>query len=94
MKTAIVVAQARGVAILATVESGADVAEYSPLHIKKSVTGQGRASKSQVQKMVAGLLGLKEIPRPDHAADALATALCHAHTLKTARLLERLPKKI
>ncbi len=88
VKTAIVVAQARGVIMLATAESGVDVAEYTPLQIKKSVSGRGRASKNQVQKMVATLLGLPEIPRPDHSADALAAALCHAHTLKTRRLME------
>jgi crossover junction endodeoxyribonuclease RuvC len=85
-KTAIVVAQARGAAILATAESGVPVFEYTPLQIKKAVTGNGRASKEQVQKMVATLLGLREIPRPDHAADALAAALCHAHTIKTNRI--------
>jgi crossover junction endodeoxyribonuclease RuvC len=88
VKTAIVVAQARGAAILATAESGVPVFEYTPLQIKKAVSGNGRASKEQVQKMVATLLGLREIPRPDHAADALAAALCHAHTLKTDRLLK------
>jgi crossover junction endodeoxyribonuclease RuvC len=86
VKTAITVAQARGVIILATSESSVDVAEYTPLQIKKAVTGRGKASKSQVQKMVAHLLGLKEIPRPDHAADALAAALCHGHGLKMNRL--------
>jgi crossover junction endodeoxyribonuclease RuvC len=88
VKTAIVVAQARGAAILATAESGVAVAEYTPLQIKKAVSGRGGASKQQVQKMVAVLLGLKEVPHPDHAADALAAALCHAHTLKTSRLIE------
>jgi crossover junction endodeoxyribonuclease RuvC len=86
VKTAITVAQARGVIVLATSESGVDVAEYTPLQIKKAVTGRGKASKMQVQKMVAHLLGLKEIPRPDHAADALAAALCHGHSIKMNRL--------
>ncbi|NQU42588.1 crossover junction endodeoxyribonuclease RuvC [bacterium] len=89
VKTAIVVAQARGAAIPATAESGVEIFEYTPLQIKKAVTGRGRASKPQVQHMVAALLGLREIPRPDHAADALAAALSHAHTLKVSRLLEK-----
>jgi crossover junction endodeoxyribonuclease RuvC len=92
MKTAIAVAQARGAAILATAESGVEVAEYTPLQIKKAISGQGRATKQQVQKMDSVLLGLKEIPRPDHAADALAAALCHGHTLKSSRLMKLIPR--
>jgi crossover junction endodeoxyribonuclease RuvC len=88
VRTAIIVAQARGAAILATAESRVDVVEYTPLQIKKAVTGRGRAPKQQIQRMVATLLGLKETPRPDHAADALAAALCHGHTLKTRRLIQ------
>jgi crossover junction endodeoxyribonuclease RuvC len=91
VKTAISVAQARGVAVLATADSGVEVFEYTPLQIKKAVSGRGRASKMQVQKMVQILLALREPPRPDHAADALAAALCHAHTLKTS-LLNRLAR--
>ncbi len=87
VKTAIIVAQARGVALLATAESAAEIVEYTPNEIKKAVTGRGGAGKPQVKKMVAALLGLTEIPRPDHAADALAAAICHGHTLKTDRLL-------
>ncbi|MBN1866371.1 crossover junction endodeoxyribonuclease RuvC [Candidatus Sumerlaeota bacterium] len=87
VKTAITVAQARGVALLAAAETDTPVAEYTPLQIKKAVTGRGNAGKAQVQKMVATLLGLREIPRPDHAADALAAALCHGHTLKSDRLI-------
>lgn len=92
-KTAMVVAHARGAAILATAESGVELHEYTPLQIKMAVSGNGRATKEQVQKMVAVLLGLREVPRPDHAADALGAALCHAHTLKT-RMLERLTRKL
>jgi len=77
VKTAVAVAQARGVAILATEECGLTVAEYSPLQVKQAVVGYGRATKRQVQEMVKVLLSLEEIPRPDHAADALALALCH-----------------
>jgi crossover junction endodeoxyribonuclease RuvC len=93
VKTAIVVAQARGAAVLATAESGIPVFEYTPLQIKMAVSGNGRASKEQVQKMVAVLLGLREIPRPDHAADALAAALCYAHTMKTEMLYKLTAKR-
>lgn len=78
VKTAVSVAQARGVAILATAECGLSIAEYTPLEIKQAVAGYGKAGKRQVQEMVRVLLKLDEIPRPDHAADALAAALCHA----------------
>ena len=59
------------------------VHEYSPLEIKSAVVGYGRAEKSQIQAMVKLLLGLPEIPAPDHAADALAVAICHAHRMKS-----------
>ncbi len=75
--TAIQVAQARGVAILAFAEIGIPVFEYSPLQIKQAVTGYGRADKEQVGKMTMRLLGLQKPPSPSHAADALAAALCH-----------------
>jgi len=78
VKTAVAVAQARGVAILATEECGLALAQYSPLRIKQTIVGYGRATKEQVQKMVKEILSLDKIPRPDHAADALAVALCHA----------------
>lgn len=87
VKTAIVVAQARGAILLAAAEKGVPVFEYTPLQIKKAVSGRGGASKQQVQKMVATLLGLSEVPRPDHAADALAAGLCHGHTLKQNRIV-------
>lgn len=79
VSTAMSVAQARGVAILASAESGMPLGEYSPPQIKQAVTGSGKADKGQVQRMVRAVLDLKEIPRPDHAADALAVALCHLH---------------
>ncbi|MFP4379711.1 MAG: crossover junction endodeoxyribonuclease RuvC [Candidatus Sumerlaeia bacterium] len=88
VKTAIVVAQARGAIVLSTAESNLEVHEYTPLQIKKAVTGRGGAAKGQVQRMVASLLGLREIPKPDHAGDALAAALCHGHTLKTRRITQ------
>ena len=86
MRTAIAVAHARGAAVLATADSGVAVFEYTPLQIKKAVSGRGRAKKDQVQRMVQTLLGLREVPRPDHAADALAAAICHGHTIKANRL--------
>jgi crossover junction endodeoxyribonuclease RuvC len=79
VSTAMAVAQARGVAILASAQSGVPLGEYSPPQIKQAVTGSGRAPKRQVQLMVKAVLELAEIPRPDHAADALAVALCHLH---------------
>lgn len=80
-KTAMVVAHGRAAAILATAGHGIMLREYTPLQIKQALTGHGRAGKSQVQSMVRVVLGLAEIPRPDHAADALAAALCHVHSL-------------
>jgi len=79
VKTALAVGQARGVLILATAGLPLPPFEYSPLQIKMAVTGYGRASKLQVQEMTKVLLGLERIPQPDHAADALAVAICHAH---------------
>ena len=81
-KTAINVAMARGVILLAATQKlGADkLYEYGPLQIKQALTGNGRAEKKQVQYMVTAILGLKSIPKPDDAADALAAALTHAQT--------------
>ncbi len=81
-KTAIAVAQARGVLVAETAAMGIPVYEYTPLQIKQSVTGYGRAEKGQIQQMVKMLLGLNAIPKPDDAADALAVAICHAHSNK------------
>ncbi len=79
VKTALAVGQARGVIILATAGCNLKPAEYGPLAIKQAVTGSGRASKIQVQEMTKVILGLKRIPQPDHAADALAVAITHAN---------------
>ncbi|MFH0852224.1 MAG: crossover junction endodeoxyribonuclease RuvC [bacterium] len=81
-KTVIAVSQARGVAILAAANLKLPVCEFTPLQVKQAITGYGRAEKQQVQKMVKALLCLKEIPKPDDAADALAVAICAAHTKK------------
>ena len=79
-KTAINVAQARGVIILAGMNKIGKLYEYTPLQIKQALTGQGRAEKKQVQYMVKAILGLNSVPKPDDAADALAAALTHAQT--------------
>jgi crossover junction endodeoxyribonuclease RuvC len=76
--TAISVSHARGVILLVAKQSRAQVAEYTPLQIKQALTGYGRAQKSQIQEMVRVMLGLKNPPKPDDCADALATAICHA----------------
>ncbi len=77
--SAIPVAQARGVVLLALVHAGITGVEYAPQAIKRALVGQGRAEKYQVQELVRVVLGLPEIPSPDHAADALAVAVCHVH---------------
>lgn len=79
-KTAILVGQARGVALLACSNSGLEIAEYTPLQIKQALVGNGRAEKKQVQFMVKTILHLKEAPKPDDTADALAAAICHGHS--------------
>jgi len=79
-KTAIMVAQARGVLVLAAENSGVSNFEYTPLQVKQAVVGYGRADKIQVQQMVKVILNLQEVPKPDDAADALAIAICHAHS--------------
>lgn len=82
IKTALTVAHARGVSIIAANNKmGADnLYEYTPLQVKQAVCGYGRADKNQVQQMVKMLLNMKEIARPDDAADALAVAICHAQS--------------
>jgi len=88
-KTAIIVGEARGVAILAAANAGLDIYEYTPLQVKQAVVGYGRAQKRQVQTMVKLLLGLSEIPKPDDVADALAVALCHGSSYKIQQILDR-----
>lgn len=79
-KTVIDVSQARGVIMLAAQKTHTPVYEYTPLQVKQSVVGYGRAEKKQVQDMTRRILALSEIPKPDDAADALAMAICHAHS--------------
>jgi crossover junction endodeoxyribonuclease RuvC len=88
VKTAIAVGQARGVALLALAETHTPLAEYTPLEVKQAVTSYGGADKYQVQVMVQAMLGLKDLPRPDDAADALAIAICHISSLRMAFLDE------
>ena len=78
-KTAIDVAQARGVIMLAARQHNIPVYEYTPLQVKQSVVGYGKAQKAQVMDMTKRLLNLREVPKPDDTADALAIAICHAH---------------
>lgn len=82
VKTAIKVGQARGVEILAAANMGLGIYEYTPLQIKQAVVGYGRADKKQVQEMVKIILNLKEVPKPDDVADALAVAICHGAGIK------------
>lgn len=86
VKTALAVGHSRGVAILAAARKGLPVFEYTPLQVKQAVVGYGRAEKAQVQFMVKTILGLQQVPKPDDVADALALAICHAHSYRTPRL--------
>lgn len=79
VRSAAAVGQARGVALLAAGQAGIKAYSYTPQKIKSSVCGHGGAGKEQVQRMVQRLLALSELPRPDHMADALAVAICHAN---------------
>jgi crossover junction endodeoxyribonuclease RuvC len=80
VKTALNVGQGRGVVILAAANAGVNIFEYTPLQVKQSVVGYGRAQKPQVQQMVKALLSLNAVPKPDDVADALAVAVCHANS--------------
>ncbi len=82
LKTVVKVSQARGVILLTAAKSKIPIFECTPLQVKQATTSYGRAEKIQVQKMVKILLNLKEIPKPDDAADALAAAICCAHTIR------------
>ena len=84
-RSALKLGHARGVAVLAAVQAGLTVAEYTPAEIKRAVVGHGRAEKHQVQHMIKLLLGLPAVPSPHDAADALAVAICHAHSQPPAR---------
>lgn len=88
VRTALNVGQARGVILLAMAEINMRIGEYTPLEIKQAVAGYGGADKKQVQQMVKAILGLNSIPHPDDAADALAVAICHIHSVKIRNLYE------
>lgn len=87
-KTAITVAEARGVLLLTATKYCGKLYEYTPMQVKQAVTGWGKADKLQVQQMVKMMLKLKNIPKPDDAADALAIAITHAQTAKMSGLFE------
>jgi crossover junction endodeoxyribonuclease RuvC len=84
VRSALKLGHARGVAMLAAIECGLPVLEYTPAEIKRAVVGYGRAEKVQVQRMVKLLLGLDRVPSPHDAADALAVAICHLHQTGSA----------
>jgi len=88
ISSAFPVAQARGVVLLALAQGGVETREYTPLEIKQAITGNGRAEKRQVQELVRFLLALQEIPKPDHASDALAAAICCYHLVAAERKMK------
>ena len=92
-RSAIKLGHARGVAILAAVEAGCHVVEYTPAEVKRAVVGYGRAEKHQVQHMVKLILGLADVPAPHDAADALAVAICHVHAHGGARVASAMTAK-
>ncbi|HWQ76912.1 MAG TPA: crossover junction endodeoxyribonuclease RuvC [Syntrophomonas sp.] len=85
-KTVITVAQSRGVLLTAVAQRGLELAEYTPLQVKQAVCGYGNAEKKQVQMMVQNILKMKDMPKPDDAADALAIAICHIHSRRMSNL--------
>jgi crossover junction endodeoxyribonuclease RuvC len=87
VQTAFAVGQARGVVLLVAAQHGLPVVELGPHEVKLAVTGYGRATKDQVQRMVGLLLAMTELPRPDDAADALAVAVCTAHSWEPRRVV-------
>jgi crossover junction endodeoxyribonuclease RuvC len=90
-RSALKLGHARGVAMLAAVEAGVPIVEYTPAEVKQSVVGYGRAEKGQVQSMVQLLLGLSEPPAPFDASDALAIAVCHLHRMNLRGVSARVP---
>jgi crossover junction endodeoxyribonuclease RuvC len=90
VRSALKLGHARGVAMLAAVEAGLPVVEYTPAEVKRAVVGYGRAEKHQVQQMVKLILGLPAVPSPHDAADALAIAICHINSLSPAHAADAL----
>ena len=93
-KTVINVAEARGVILLAAKKAGVPIFEYTPLQVKTVVTGFGKAKKKQVMQMTTRLLNLKEVPKPDDTADALAIAICHANAAGTNLRMNLIKRRI
>lgn len=97
-KTAIDVAQARGIVTLVAVQNDVQIFEYTPLQVKQAVVGYGKAIKSQVMDMTKRILNLEKVPKPDDTADALAIAICHAHTgpslITAKRIQEQIERKL
>ena len=89
VRSALKLGHARGVAMLAAIEAGCEVVEYTPAEIKRAVVGYGRAEKHQVGQMVKLLLGLAAAPLPHDAADALAVAICHMHSMAPAGIRDQ-----
>ncbi len=85
--TALTVGHARGVILLTAARNGLPIFEYTPLQVKQAVVGYGRADKNQIQQMVKLILGMERLPSPDDAADALAIAICHAHSYRVGQFL-------
>ncbi len=92
-KSALVMGQIRGVALLAGAQAKIPIAEYSPREVKSSIVGTGAASKTQVQYMVKNILQLKELPEPEDASDALAIALCHLNKLTSRKRLQEMERR-
>ena len=88
-RTAMLVGEARGAIVLTLAMSGVATYGYTPLQVKQATTGYGGAPKAQVQNMVRMLLNLDHVPRPDDAADAVATAICHLHSIRLTRVLDQ-----
>ena len=88
-RIALSVGQARGAVLVAAASAGVECAEYAPTRVKQAVCGYGRADKEQVGKMVKAILGLEAVPAPNHAADALAVAICHALAPPLLKLVAR-----
>jgi crossover junction endodeoxyribonuclease RuvC len=91
--TAFTVGQARGVLMLAAVQKGLTIAEYTPLQVKQAIVGYGKAEKRQIQEMVKMFLHLASVPKPDDVADALAVAICHAHSATLQQKLNEVNKR-
>ncbi|MCR8634074.1 MULTISPECIES: crossover junction endodeoxyribonuclease RuvC [Paenibacillus] len=91
--TAMAVSQARGVLILAAIQKGLMIGEYTPLQVKQAIVGYGKAEKKQVQEMVRMFLHLSAVPKPDDVADALAVAICHAHSCTMQQKIDEVHKR-